>query len=40
MLDDDKIIQAERNVKSYFKEGLLKNKTPDENIINILIKNS
>ncbi len=40
MLDDNKIIQAEKNVKSYFKEGLLKNKTPDENIINILIKNS
>jgi len=40
MLDDEKIIQAEKNVKSYFKEGLLKNKTPDENIINILIKNS
>lgn len=40
MLDKERIKEAETNVKGYLKEGLLKEKSLDENILNILRKNS
>jgi len=40
MLDDERIKEAEINVNSYLKDGLLKEKALDENILNILRRNS
>ena len=33
MLDDERIKEAEINVRTYLRDGLLKKKVPDENII-------
>lgn len=40
MLDDERIKEAEINVRSYLKEGLLKKSILDENILNTYRKNS
>lgn len=40
MLDKERVEEAEANVKGYIKEGLLKKRALDENILNIHRKNS
>lgn len=40
MLDDERIKEAEINVRGYLKDGLLKKRTLDENILNTFRKNS
>jgi len=40
MLSNEKIKEAESNVRAYLDEGLLKKSSPDQNIINILLKNA
>ncbi|MGZ7043764.1 MAG: hypothetical protein ACXVHS_09830 [Methanobacterium sp.] len=40
MLNEERIKEAETNVKGYLKEGLFKEISFDENILNILRKNS
>lgn len=40
MLDKDRIKEAESNVRIYLKEGLLRKSSFDDNILNILRKNS
>lgn len=40
MLEDERIKEAETKVKIYLNDGLLRKKEPDDNIINILRKNS
>ncbi|MGC9516186.1 MAG: hypothetical protein ACP5C3_00645 [Methanomicrobiales archaeon] len=40
MLDKDRIKEAESNVRIYLKEGLLRKSSLDDNILNILRKNS
>lgn len=40
MLDEERIREAEANIRTYLKEGLLKTKKPDKNIINTLRINS
>lgn len=39
MLDEKRIKEAEKNVRSYVSEGLLQKKDPDKNILDILISN-
>lgn len=40
MLDDERVKEAEINVKGYLRDGLLNEKPLDENILNILRRNS
>lgn len=40
MLDNERIKEAEINVKGYLRDGLIKEKSFDENILDILRKNS
>lgn len=40
MLDKERVKEADANVKGYLRDGLLKRRTMDENILNVLRKNS
>ena len=40
MLDTDRIKEAERNVSSYLRDGLLKKTDPNKKVIDILLRNA